>query len=190
MQALPRRGELVLASAGSRPPDGGGGIGAPYTLPGNADFSDGFHTWAAEWNSRGITCSLGGRTVFSLDGDQVEQTRGPWIFGHPHCVILNPAVGGDWAGPDGRRHLLSLPGARRLRAGLSAAPSRPAFAKLPADSARPRGQPGTSASRRGHAPLSGSCSPHRPAPAGSRPFTPDARKEVRCADIPSIRTHS
>ncbi|MEU5281108.1 family 16 glycosylhydrolase [Streptomyces asoensis] len=27
--------------------NGGGGIGAPYTLPGNADFSDGFHTWAA-----------------------------------------------------------------------------------------------------------------------------------------------
>jgi len=79
--------------------NGGGGIGAPYTLPGNADFSDDFHTWAADWNSKGITYSLDGRTVFSVDKDQVEQTRGPWIFDHPHYMILNLAVGGDWPGP-------------------------------------------------------------------------------------------
>ncbi|MGX1267332.1 beta-glucanase (GH16 family) [Streptomyces phaeoluteigriseus] len=79
--------------------NGGGGIGAPYTLPGNADFSDDFHTWAADWNSKGITYSLDGRTVFSLDKDEVERTRGPWIFDHPHYMILNLAVGGDWPGP-------------------------------------------------------------------------------------------
>ncbi|MGW0877504.1 discoidin domain-containing protein [Streptomyces sp. NPDC002740] len=49
--------------------------------------------------TRGITYSLDGRTVFSLDKDQVEQTRGPWIFDHPHHMILNLAVGGDWPGP-------------------------------------------------------------------------------------------
>ncbi|MFI1702422.1 discoidin domain-containing protein [Streptomyces bobili] len=79
--------------------NGGGGIGSPYTLPGNADFSDDFHTWAADWNSKGITYSLDGRTVFSLDKDEVERTRGPWIFDHPHYLILNLAVGGDWPGP-------------------------------------------------------------------------------------------
>ncbi|MFM9633331.1 discoidin domain-containing protein [Streptomyces galilaeus] len=79
--------------------NGGGGIGSPYTLPGNADFSDDFHTWAADWNSKGITYSLDGRTVFSLDKDEVERTRGPWIFDHPHYLILNLAVGGDWSGP-------------------------------------------------------------------------------------------
>ncbi|GAA4806330.1 discoidin domain-containing protein [Streptomyces ziwulingensis] len=79
--------------------NGGGGIGAPYTLPGNADFSDDFHTWVADWNSRGITYSLDGRTVLTLDKAQVEQTRGPWIFDHPHYLILNLAVGGDWPGP-------------------------------------------------------------------------------------------
>ncbi|WP_066954705.1 discoidin domain-containing protein [Streptomyces lushanensis] len=79
--------------------NGGGGIGAPYKLPGNADFSDDFHTWTADWNSKGITYSLDGRVVFSLDKDQVEQTRGPWIFDHPHYMILNLAVGGDWPGP-------------------------------------------------------------------------------------------
>ncbi|MFE9818444.1 discoidin domain-containing protein [Streptomyces sp. NBC_00236] len=79
--------------------NGGGGIGAPYTLPGNADFSDDFHTWVADWNSKGITYSLDGRTVLTLDKEQVEQTRGPWIFDHPHYLILNLAVGGDWPGP-------------------------------------------------------------------------------------------
>ncbi|MFE4173868.1 discoidin domain-containing protein [Streptomyces sp. NPDC056909] len=79
--------------------NGGGGIGSPYKLPGNADFSDDFHTWTADWNSKGITYSLDGRVVFSLDKDQVEQTRGPWIFDHPHYMILNLAVGGDWPGP-------------------------------------------------------------------------------------------
>ncbi|USQ85518.1 discoidin domain-containing protein [Streptomyces phaeoluteigriseus] len=79
--------------------NGGGGIGSPYTLPGNADFSDDFHTWAADWNSKGITYSLDGRTVFSLAKDEVERTRGPWIFDHPHYMILNLAVGGDWPGP-------------------------------------------------------------------------------------------
>ncbi|MER5200387.1 discoidin domain-containing protein [Streptomyces sp. NPDC002755] len=49
--------------------------------------------------TRGITYSLDGRTVFSLNKDQVEQTRGPWIFDHPHHMILNLAVGGDWPGP-------------------------------------------------------------------------------------------
>ncbi|MER7723497.1 discoidin domain-containing protein [Streptomyces sp. NPDC096323] len=79
--------------------NGGGGIGAPYTLPGNADFSDDFHTWVADWNSKGITYSVDGRTVLTLSKEQVEQTRGPWIFDHPHYLILNLAVGGDWPGP-------------------------------------------------------------------------------------------
>ncbi|MFD6751440.1 glycoside hydrolase family 16 protein, partial [Streptomyces anthocyanicus] len=79
--------------------NGGGGIGSPYKLPQSADFSADFHTWAADWNSKGITFSLDGQTVFTLDKEQVEQTRGPWIFDHPHYMILNLAVGGDWPGP-------------------------------------------------------------------------------------------
>ncbi|MFE5792818.1 discoidin domain-containing protein [Streptomyces sp. NPDC056503] len=79
--------------------NGAGGIGAPYKLPQEADFSDDFHTWAADWTSKGIVYSLDGRTVLTLDKEQVEQTRGPWIFDHPHYMILNLAVGGDWPGP-------------------------------------------------------------------------------------------
>ncbi|MFJ7265484.1 discoidin domain-containing protein [Streptomyces sp. NPDC099050] len=79
--------------------NGGGGIGGPYKLPGDADFSDDYHVWAADWNSKGIVYSLDGRTVFTLDKEQVERTRGPWVFDHPSYMILNLAVGGDWPGP-------------------------------------------------------------------------------------------
>ncbi len=79
--------------------NGGGGIGAPYTLPGGADFSDDFHVWAATWNSKGIVYTLDGRTVLTLSKEQVEATRGPWVFDHPFYIILNLAVGGDWPGP-------------------------------------------------------------------------------------------
>ncbi|MDN3267174.1 discoidin domain-containing protein [Streptomyces sp. MA15] len=79
--------------------NGGGGIGAPYKLPGDADYSDDFHVWAAHWDSKGIVYSLDGRTVLTLDKAQIEQTRGPWVFDHPFYLILNLAVGGDWPGP-------------------------------------------------------------------------------------------
>lgn len=79
--------------------NGGGGIGGLYTLPGDADYSDDFHVWAAHWDSKGIVYSLDGRTVLTLDKARIEQTRGPWVFDHPFYLILNLAVGGDWPGP-------------------------------------------------------------------------------------------
>ncbi|GAA2971875.1 discoidin domain-containing protein [Streptomyces enissocaesilis] len=79
--------------------NGAGGIGAPYKLPGDVDYSDDFHVWAAHWDSKGIVYSLDGRTVLTLDKAQIEQTRGPWVFDHPFYLILNLAVGGDWPGP-------------------------------------------------------------------------------------------
>ncbi|MFC0622738.1 galactose-binding domain-containing protein [Kribbella deserti] len=79
--------------------NGAGGVGGSYTLPNGADLSDDFHTWAATWNSKGITYSLDGRTVVTIDKAQVEATRGPWVFDHPFYIILNLAVGGDWPGP-------------------------------------------------------------------------------------------
>ncbi|MEW9553520.1 discoidin domain-containing protein [Nonomuraea sp. NPDC050783] len=79
--------------------NGGGGIGSPYTLPGGADFSGDFHVWAAAWDSKGIVFTLDGRTVLTISKEQVERTRGPWVFDHPFYLILNLAVGGDWPGP-------------------------------------------------------------------------------------------
>ncbi|MFE7505448.1 discoidin domain-containing protein [Promicromonospora sp. NPDC057488] len=79
--------------------NGGGGYGGAYALPDGSKISDGFHTWAAEWDSEGIQFSLDGRDVFYADKDTVESTRGPWIYDHEFYLILNLAVGGDWPGP-------------------------------------------------------------------------------------------
>ena len=79
--------------------NGAGGHGGSYTLPDGSKISDGFHIWAAEWDSEGIQFSLDGRDVFYADKDEVESTRGPWVYDHDFYMILNLAVGGDWPGP-------------------------------------------------------------------------------------------
>jgi beta-glucanase (GH16 family) len=75
-------------------------IGASYSLPSNADFADGFHTFAVEWEQNAIR--------FYVDG-VLYKTRTPadlpsgtrWVYDHPFFVLLNVAVGGQWPGsPD------------------------------------------------------------------------------------------
>jgi beta-glucanase (GH16 family) len=78
--------------------NGGGGYGQSYKAAGNADLSADFHTWAAEWDSKGIKFFLDNTQVFYASKDTVENTRGAWIYDHPFYIILNLAVGGDWPG--------------------------------------------------------------------------------------------
>jgi beta-glucanase (GH16 family) len=79
--------------------NGGGGYGGSYKAAGGADLSGDFHTWAAEWDSKGIRYFLDDTQVFYASKETVENTRGAWIFDHPFYVILNLAIGGDWPGP-------------------------------------------------------------------------------------------
>lgn len=79
--------------------NGAGGYGGSYGLPGGGKFSDGFHTFAAEWDSQGIRYFLDDQEVFYADKATVESTRGPWVYDHEFYMILNLAVGGDWPGP-------------------------------------------------------------------------------------------
>ncbi|CAL9394886.1 hypothetical protein SUDANB95_01327 [Actinosynnema sp. ALI-1.44] len=76
---------------------GGGGIGAPRDI--GQDYANAFHLFGVDWNSRGITFSIDGVTVISIDKATVEATRGPWVFDKPFFILLNNAVGGDWPGP-------------------------------------------------------------------------------------------
>ncbi|GAA1870881.1 discoidin domain-containing protein [Myceligenerans crystallogenes] len=79
--------------------NGAGGYGGSYTLPDGSKLSAGFHTWAAEWDSKGIRYFLDDREVFYAEKSVVESTRGPWIYDHEFYLILNLAVGGAWPGP-------------------------------------------------------------------------------------------
>jgi beta-glucanase (GH16 family) len=62
------------------------------------NFTTGFHTYAAEWDSKGIRFFLDGTLVFNANKDTVENTKGAWIYDHPFYIILNLAIGGDWPG--------------------------------------------------------------------------------------------
>lgn len=79
---------------------GGNPLTGTYTLPGGAQLSSDFHTYAVDWGPDGV--------VWSLDGLAVENhTRSdaggnPWVFDHPFFILLNLAVGGNWPGdPNG-----------------------------------------------------------------------------------------
>ncbi|QFZ22148.1 discoidin domain-containing protein [Saccharothrix syringae] len=76
---------------------GGGGIGQVRDI--GQDYANAFHLFRADWNSRGITFSIDGVTVLTIDKATVEATRGPWVFDKPFFILLNNAVGGDWPGP-------------------------------------------------------------------------------------------
>ena len=77
---------------------GGNAVGAAYTLPNGGKFADAFHEFAVEWEENVVR--------FYVDGN-LYQTRKPsdvpgrWVYDHPHFLLLNVAVGGQWPGsPD------------------------------------------------------------------------------------------
>lgn len=79
---------------------GGGGIGKAHTLPDGKAVADDFHVFAVDWEKDKITWSMDGNTYFTLTADQLPAGR-KWVFDHPHFILMNLAVGGNWPGkPD------------------------------------------------------------------------------------------
>lgn len=79
---------------------GANALSRSYALPDDGLFTDDFHVFAVEWDR--------GRVAFSVD-DTVYQVRtegqlpgdSRWVFEHPFFLLLNVAVGGQFAGdPD------------------------------------------------------------------------------------------
>jgi len=70
-----------------------------FALP-SGRFSDDFHVFAIEWESKAVRFYV---------GNKLYETRTPsdlpsgtnWVFDHPFFILLNVAVGGNWPGsPD------------------------------------------------------------------------------------------
>jgi beta-glucanase (GH16 family) len=79
---------------------GANGIGASYTLPNNAPFSDDFHVFTTEWQSNAIRFYVDGSLYKSITTADIP-TGSQWVFNHPFFIIMNLAVGGGWPGnPD------------------------------------------------------------------------------------------
>jgi beta-glucanase (GH16 family) len=78
---------------------GGGNVGKE--IDAGLDLSQGFHTYAIEWDP--------GRVIFKIDNDAyftatpADLPAGTtWVYDHPFFIILNVAVGGTYVGsPDG-----------------------------------------------------------------------------------------
>lgn len=108
----PRCGEIdVMENIGREPStvhgtihgpgySGGGGIGAPFTLPGGARVADDFHVFAVEWEPAAIRWHVDG-TLYQTRTSADLPPGQRWVFDHPFFLLLNVAVGGSWPGsPD------------------------------------------------------------------------------------------
>ena len=78
---------------------GAGGISRADTLASGA-YADDFHVFAVSWRPGEIRWYVDGRLVYRLAPSDLP-SGAKWVFDHPHFMLLNLAVGGEWPGdPD------------------------------------------------------------------------------------------
>ena len=70
---------------------------AQVTLPTSCDE---FHNYQLDWRADAITIGIDGQAYMRVLNDQ-PGGKGAWPFNVPFRMILNLAVGGDWAGAKG-----------------------------------------------------------------------------------------
>ncbi|MDH3492567.1 MAG: cellulase family glycosylhydrolase, partial [Acidobacteriota bacterium] len=79
---------------------GANGIGKAYKLPGNQRFTDDYHIFAVEWGPAAIRWFIDGELYHEVRPKDLPEGA-KWVFDHPHFILLNLAVGGNWPGdPD------------------------------------------------------------------------------------------
>ncbi len=61
---------------------------------------DSFHRYQLDWRPQSITIGFDGRSFMQVKNDQ-PGGKGAWPFNVPFELILNLAIGGDWAGSKG-----------------------------------------------------------------------------------------
>jgi beta-glucanase (GH16 family) len=73
---------------------------APFNLPAGKTFADDFHIYAVEWEPETIRFYVDDNLYSTFHRREWPEGQ-KWVFDHPHFLILNLAVGGDWPGsPD------------------------------------------------------------------------------------------
>ena len=78
---------------------GAGGISRADTLRSGA-YADDFHVFAVSWRPGEIRWFVDGRLVYRIAPNDLP-SGAKWVFDHPHFLLLNLAVGGEWPGdPD------------------------------------------------------------------------------------------
>lgn len=74
-------------------------IHSSYRLP-SGTFADDYHVFSVEWTDKSLAWSLDGRQYYKVKREDVE-VYGRWVFDAPFFILLNTAIGGNFAGsPD------------------------------------------------------------------------------------------
>jgi beta-glucanase (GH16 family) len=108
----PRCGEIdIMENIGKEPSTvhgtihgpgyfGDASIGAFYSLPNGERFTDAYHIYAIEWESKAIRWYVDGNLYKTITPANLP-AGAIWAFDHPFFLLLNVAVGGKWPGsPD------------------------------------------------------------------------------------------
>jgi beta-glucanase (GH16 family) len=78
---------------------GGNALWSDFKLPSSSRVDDGFHTYGMIWSPGMIQFYFEDPSnVFFVRNSSDLPLGGRWVFDHPFDMVLNLAVGGDWAG--------------------------------------------------------------------------------------------
>jgi beta-glucanase (GH16 family) len=77
---------------------GGKPMTAIYTLPDDKKFGDDFHTFAIDWDATVVTFYVDD-TAYETVHDTDIPAGTKWVYDQPFFLLLNVAVGGNFAGP-------------------------------------------------------------------------------------------
>ncbi len=75
---------------------GGNNLGQEHVSAG-VKLNEDFHVYAVEWEPERIRWFLDGTMFFEATPAKLPGKK--WVFDHPHFIILNVAVGGNFVGP-------------------------------------------------------------------------------------------
>lgn len=97
MEYVGREPDLIFGTAHG--PGYSGAMGLGKWNRQEYDIADEFHTYAVEWDVEGIRWFYDGEPYFNLTRELVGNRE--WVFDHEFFLILNLAVGGQFAGTIG-----------------------------------------------------------------------------------------
>lgn len=97
MEYLGREPDLIMGTAHGPGYSGAGGLGRWNRQ--DYPIADEFHTYAVEWDETGITWFYDGEPYYTLTPEIVGDRE--WVFDKEFFLLLNMAVGGQFAGTIG-----------------------------------------------------------------------------------------
>jgi beta-glucanase (GH16 family) len=74
------------------------GVGG--SLRSRTSLASGFHVYGVQWEPKRISFLLDGSVYETITPSDLP-AGSPWPFTHPYFLLLDLAVGGEWAGPPG-----------------------------------------------------------------------------------------